>query len=502
MTRLFGPIALVLLAALALACAGDDGRDAPAPEPSAAVTTDDAAPAEAIEPAADVEADTPPAPRAPGSDTSNAAAAETAPAADRTSAPAPDDPPSGAAAPVAVADAAGEPAEEPAGDEGAASEDGAAAAPAADDTPAETVPGDDTAGDAAPADGPDYHAGAARPENAAARDAAAAAPAFALPAATAGEAEEDPAVADLPAPDDPAPPLPSSQDPSVDIAATGVASWRDPTAHLPETAVIVEPPRLLIVLDPGHGGDETGAQAFGLVERESNLDFALRVEVLLVEAGFDVLLTRRTRDRVVDVTEEYPDAPDFVVNRPDLQARVDLANEAGADLFVSIHSNGHDDARASGVEVYWSRERPHAAENQRLALALQESVLESLRVEAGYRAWDRGIREDTCWDVSRWTGECEGLFLLGPATEIQRSRVVALGQVPEALGFAPDEEVLRSRATQMPAALLELLFITNEWEAGVLKNETARQAIAIGIARGIQRYFAETAAPAEAAAGG
>ena len=266
--------------------------------------------------------------------------------------------------------------------------------------------------------------------------------------------------------------------------------------------VVVEPRRPLIALDAGHGGNETGASAFGVVERESNLEFAFRVESLLQEAGFDVLLTRRTRDRTRDITAEYPDAPDFVVNRPDLQARVDLANEAGADLFVSIHSNGANDARASGVEVYWNGQRPHAAANERLALALQESILGSLRSMAGYRAWDRGIREDSCWETSRWTGECSALFLLGPPTEIERERVVALALNPEALGFAPGQDVLRSRPTQMPAALLELLFITNEWEAGVLKNEIARQAIAAGIVQGIERYFAETAALAEGDADG
>ena len=256
------------------------------------------------------------------------------------------------------------------------------------------------------------------------------------------------------------------------------------------------------MLDAGHGGNETGASAFGVVERESNLDFAFRVESLLQAAGFDVLLTRRTRDRTRDISAEYPDAPDFVVNRPDLQARVDLANEAGADLFVSIHSNGANDARASGVEVYWNGQRPHAAANERLALALQESILGSLRSMAGYRAWDRGIREDSCWETSRWTGECSALFLLGPSTEIERERVVALALNPAALGFAPGQDVLRSRPTQMPAALLELLFITNEWEAGVLKNEIARQAIAAGIVQGIERYFAETAALAEGDADG
>ena len=49
---------------------------------------------------------------------------------------------------------------------------------------------------------------------------------------------------------------------------------------------------------------------------------------------------------------------------------------------------------------------------------------------------------------------------------------------------------------------MELLFITNEWEAGVLKNEIARQAIATGIVQGIERYFAETAALAEGDAAG
>ena len=256
------------------------------------------------------------------------------------------------------------------------------------------------------------------------------------------------------------------------------------------------------MLDAGHGGNETGALAFGIVERESNLDFALRVESMLQEAGFDVLLTRRTSDRTRDISDEYPDAPDFVVNRPDLQARVDLANEAGADLFVSIHSNGAHDPRASGVEVYWNGQRPHAAANERLALALQESVLGSLRSMAGYRAWDRGIREDSCWETSRWTGECSALFVLGPSTRDSAGAGDRVRVNPAALGFAPGQDVLWSRATQMPAALVELLFITNQWEAGVLKNEIARQAIAAGIVQGIQRYFAETAALADGDAAG
>jgi N-acetylmuramoyl-L-alanine amidase len=526
--RLSGLILLALLAALVAACA-DDGRDAAAPAPSVAVTTANAAAAEDGEPETDADLDTPPDSSTARDDESSAAAA-TAPTADRTPAPEPDEAPpepdeapSKGAESEAVTDAA-------AGDESAAPENGTAEAVAAENAPPEAGADDDPAPDgAAPnaPDGDDTAAGPAADERPVAATAPERGPAAPIhpsvgPTFVQDRTNQDESVADLAASDDEAPdepaadvevsvrpaaepevsPVPPPRVPVSDDPAANLAAAHDPLAHfaaaLPSTeAAIVAPPRLLIVLDPGHGGDETGAHAFGVVERESNLDFALRVEVLLVEAGYDVLLTRRTRERPVDVSEEFPDAPDFVVNRPDLQARVDLANEAGANIFVSIHSNGHGDARASGVEVYWSRERPHAEANRRLALALHESVLEALRVEAGYRAWDRGIREDTCWDISRWTGECEGLFLLGPATEIQRHRVVALGQSPEALGFAPGEDVLRSRATEMPAALLELLFITNEWEAGVLKNEIARQAMALGIVQGIERYFAETAALAD-----
>ncbi len=368
--------------------------------------------------------------------------------------------------------------------------------PPPDDPPPEDAPPEDPPPEDPPAEDP--------PDQAVAGDAP-----EEVVEAEASVADADDAPDDTPADDTPADAAPEDEADTPEEApvVSGEVADSPVLADTPVLApdlpeVVVEPRRPLIVLDAGHGGNETGALAFGIVERESNLDFAFRVESLLHEAGFDVLLTRRTRDRTRDISEEYPDAPDFVVNRPDLQARVDLANEAEADLFVSIHSNGAHDARASGVEVYWNGQRPHAAANERLALALQESVLGSLRSMAGYRAWDRGIREDSCWETSRWTGECSALFLLGPPTEIERERVVALALNPAALGFAPGQDVLRSRPTQMPAALVELLFITNEWEAGVLKNEIARQAIATGIVQGIERYFAETAALAEGDAAG
>ena len=464
--RFLGLIAIALLGVLAIACvsrdvpAGDAPEAVDPPDAAAAVASDEVAAADPPDAATSSASEEENSDVEVGADTDDpAAAADTADAAPEDAPPEdpppedapPKDPPPEDPPDTTDADDAPEEVAEAEADDTTADDETAAEEPAVDVAEADDTAADDTPADAAPEDEAD-------------------------------------------APNE--------------TPATVTRTWADSLpmadslamAEPPE--VVVEPRRPLIVLDAGHGGNETGASAFGVVERESNLEFAFRVESLLQAAGFDVLLTRRTRDRTRDISAEYPDAPDFVVNRPDLQARVDLANEAGADLFVSIHSNGANDARASGVEVYWNGQRPHAAANERLALALQESILGSLRSMAGYRAWDRGIREDSCWETSRWTGECSALFLLGPPTEIERERVVALALNPEALGFAPGQDVLRSRPTQMPAALLELLFITNEWEAGVLKNEIARQAIAAGIVQGIERYFAETAALAEGDAAG
>ena len=260
-------------------------------------------------------------------------------------------------------------------------------------------------------------------------------------------------------------------------------------------------PRRLIVVDAGHGGASMGAVRHGVIERDSNLEMALRVEGLLVAAGFDVILTRRGEERVAAVAN-LPEAPESLVNRRDLQARVDLANAVGADLFIAIHSNGASDSAASGIEVWYDGRRAFAAENETLAQALQGRLVSAVERETGWRPWDRGVREDSCWNISERNGECSPLFVLGPAQEVKRSDVVRLGIDPGALGFAPGQERLITRPTRMPAALVELLFITHPFEAAKLKDEATRQALALGIVEGIVQYFTEQTLVTEAPAAG
>jgi N-acetylmuramoyl-L-alanine amidase len=110
----------------------------------------------------------------------------------------------------------------------------------------------------------------------------------------------------------------------------------------------------LIVLDPGHGGSDTGAMHNGVVEKEVTLDIALRLRSLLIARGW---LVRMTHDTDRDVSG--PNASDVA----ELQARVDAANTTGARMFVSIHANSSTSSVPSGTTSYYYKpqDRPLAA---------------------------------------------------------------------------------------------------------------------------------------------
>ena len=252
------------------------------------------------------------------------------------------------------------------------------------------------------------------------------------------------------------------------------------------TPALDERDPLTVVLDPGHGGEEFGAVEAGLIERDLNLDIALRVEVLLEAEGIRVVMTRRGEGRSV-LFPSVGQLRGALATAVDLQARVDLANQEQGDVFVSIHANAFTpDLR--GVEVWWDSARRFGGANSLLAEALLTHVLAEVRAY-GYPALNRGLLEDGCWRMVN--GHCETLSVLGPPHEVTRADVLARGQDPEALGFGPDDDAVVTRATQMPGALIEALFISNPDDARVLRREEGRQAIARGIAQGILAFLAE-----------
>jgi N-acetylmuramoyl-L-alanine amidase len=230
-----------------------------------------------------------------------------------------------------------------------------------------------------------------------------------------------------------------------------------------------------VVLDPGHGGDEVGAANYGVVEKHSNLDMALRIERILQEQGVRVVLTRREDARAAT----RGTGATFGVTRFDLQARIDTANQADADLFLSIHSNGSPSGDQSGVEVWFDPYREFGETNHVLAQTIQDNVLAELAAY-GYNAVDRGIKDDTCF--RQRSGRCFPLFLLGPPRTTTREDLLRRGVDPNSLGLEPGQQAITTRATQMPGALVELLFISNAADAAMLADEGAREAMARGVA--------------------
>ncbi len=94
---------------------------------------------------------------------------------------------------------------------------------------------------------------------------------------------------------------------------------------------------MIVCIDPGHGGNDPGAVANGIREKDANLAVSFLVrDMLQSQGGIEVLMTRET-DRYVTHTE-----------------RAAKANQAGADLFISVHHNAASSTEARGLEIYHS----------------------------------------------------------------------------------------------------------------------------------------------------
>lgn len=218
-----------------------------------------------------------------------------------------------------------------------------------------------------------------------------------------------------------------------------------------------------ITLDPGHGGAEVGSAGAGLAEKNANLAIGHRLRRLLQETGYRVVMTREDDRRVYTLPDNQVTAPNSVT-RADLQARIDVANQARADVFVSIHNNGSSDPGQSGTEVWYDPQRPFGTLNLVLAREVLAALVAEIRA-AGHPVVDRGVKDDTYF--RNFNGRYYPIFVLGP----------------------PRETPTPTRATQMPGILGETLFMSNPREAQLLTTGEMQEAIARGYLRGIQQYF-------------
>jgi N-acetylmuramoyl-L-alanine amidase len=206
------------------------------------------------------------------------------------------------------------------------------------------------------------------------------------------------------------------------------------------------------VIDPGHGGPDSGAVGRdGLMEKEVTLDVARRLRELLEKEGkLKTILTRET-DTLVPLEE-----------------RTQIANRNGADLFISIHTNSFRKRSVRGCETFFLS----AAKNDdaRAAAALENS---SVRFELkGDRSQSVSDLDFILMDLVQSEYLKESSDLAGIIQEHLKTSLSLPGRGVSQAGF-----VVLNKA-YMPAVLVETAFISNKKEEGLLKKDSFRQEIA------------------------
>lgn len=194
----------------------------------------------------------------------------------------------------------------------------------------------------------------------------------------------------------------------------------------------------LVCIDAGHGYDDTGAMHAnlnGLDEKDINLDIALRLAALLEKKEYSVFLTRDS-----DEAPEGMEPDDRGLYVLDPYERCDLANEAGVDLFISIHCNSMENSPSvSGMQLYYTKN--HASENDRYAELLAD------RMEAKF------------------------------------------GDRPKVIANPENDSYVVNRLVNAPSVLVETGFITNSDDAARMLSESWRQQMAEALAEGITAYL-------------
>ncbi len=220
----------------------------------------------------------------------------------------------------------------------------------------------------------------------------------------------------------------------------------------------------LIVIDPGHGGKDPGARGNDIIEKDINLAIGLALGRILRSAGYNVIMTRAT---------------DVYLT---LQERTDIANNAEADLFVSVHVNALPKKNSmSGFEIYI------------MALPTDKDALELAKIE------NREYIEGKGYDVENVDSRTE--LLLKILGDMQQNN-----KISESSNFAgvlfnagkraglPMRRIAQApffviRGSGMPAVLLETGYLTNANEAKNLADPVYQNKIAQAMANGIANYL-------------
>ena len=125
-----------------------------------------------------------------------------------------------------------------------------------------------------------------------------------------------------------------------------------------------------VVVDAGHGEPDGGSVGInGTIEKDINLQIALKLREVLENRGVRVIMTRTDDNSICDNSARTLHEKKV----SDMHNRLEIINTSGADLFLSIHMNSFSDPKSGGLHVFYSRNHPEAEET---ATLIQESIAE------------------------------------------------------------------------------------------------------------------------------
>lgn len=222
-----------------------------------------------------------------------------------------------------------------------------------------------------------------------------------------------------------------------------------------------------VVIDPGHGGVDPGA--LGKKSKEKNINMSV-----------SRLLADMIKDKYPEVKVIFTRTKDVKIP---LARRADIANNANADLFISIHSNASKSRSANGCETF-TLGAGSSAEAKKAAMYENEVILSEENFEELYKGFDpRSSESYIIFELIR----SHDMELSADLAQMVQKGMVKHGKLANrgvsSAGF------LVLHRTVMPSILVELGFITNSKDEGVIASKEGQKKLARGIFEGFSNYY-------------
>lgn len=212
-----------------------------------------------------------------------------------------------------------------------------------------------------------------------------------------------------------------------------------------------------IVIDPGHGGHDTGTIGpNGLEEKDLVLDVGLRLGKLLEQRlGADVVYTRRDNTFIP------------------LETRTAIANQAHADLFISIHANSSHNPDARGVETYYLN---FTTSRDALEVAARENAVSDQSIYQLQKLVKTIALQEKVEESREFAADVQQALYTGLRNPAIHNRGVKKAPFVVLIG------------AKMPSILAEISFVSNPQDERKLRSPAYRERIALALYRGISRY--------------